>query len=172
MLQFVTTLQSNLCWRPPLNNGHLSHLSTTARLSPARLILIEKPLQSYHIGAIQIIRDTFSALFRPPPPPFWHLLSTFTSETANKNCRVTFLLTPPPKVSRIIWMAPYVQRPLLGGPKGGRCRQVWLYLVIFYNLLIINSILSISLPCTNVLDYIASLVTWLLELDMHNVYLC
>ena len=37
----------------------------------------------------------------------WHVFSTFTSEITNKNCPVTFLLTPsPPKVSRIIWMAP------------------------------------------------------------------
>jgi hypothetical protein len=38
----------------------------------------------------------------------WDILSTFTSEITNKNCHVTFLLTPllPPKVSHIIWMAP------------------------------------------------------------------
>ncbi len=55
------------------------------------------------LGAIQIIRDTFLALFRPPPP-MSHFLSIFTSEITNKNCPVTFLLPPPlpPKVSRII----------------------------------------------------------------------
>ncbi len=38
----------------------------------------------------------------------WCFLSTFTSEITNRNCRVTFLLIPPPpKVSRIILMAPY-----------------------------------------------------------------
>ncbi len=50
----------------------------------------------------------FPHFLEPPPPPMWHFLSTFTSEITNKNCPVTFLLTPPlpPKVSRIIWMAP------------------------------------------------------------------
>jgi hypothetical protein len=37
----------------------------------------------------------------PPPPTLhmWHVLSTFTSEITNKNCHVTFLLTPPPPES-------------------------------------------------------------------------
>ncbi len=54
------------------------------------------PLFMMRLGAIQIIPDTFSALFRPPLPPMWHVLSTFTSKIANKNCHVTFLPTPPP----------------------------------------------------------------------------
>jgi hypothetical protein len=45
-----------------------------------------------YFGAIQIIRDTFSALFSPPPPPMWHDLITLTSEITKKNCHVTFLL--------------------------------------------------------------------------------
>ncbi len=42
----------------------------------------------------------------PPPFPMWHFLSIFTSEITNKNCPVTFLLTPLPLKCHVLFEWP------------------------------------------------------------------
>ncbi len=90
------------------------------------ILLIWNAKKHTSLGAIQIIRDTFSTLFRPPPPPCDTFYQPLLVKVPVKIVMWHFCEPPlPPKVSRIIWMAHYtICVPAQGG--GGMGGGWWL----------------------------------------------